>query len=157
MPVTLRPVAESDQDFLYEVYASTRRAEVSAWGWNEAQQDAFLRMQFTMQRRAYEMQHPNAAHDIILLDDEPIGRLLVERSAGEILLTDISLLNAYRGRGIGSQLITNLLDEADRTGAKVSLQVLKDNPAARLYARLGFIKTGEHSLYLLMERPAAGG
>jgi ribosomal protein S18 acetylase RimI-like enzyme len=153
MPVTLRPVASSDQDFLYQVYASTRRAEVSAWGWNEAQQDAFLRMQFMAQQRSYEMQHPQAAHDIIMLDDEPIGRLLIERSDGEILLTDISLLNAYRGRGIGSQLITNLLDEADRTGAKVSLQVLKDNPAARLYERLGFITTGEHDLYFLMERP----
>ena len=155
MPVTLRPVAGSDQDFLFQVYASTRRAEVTAWGWNEAQQDAFLRMQFTMQQRAYEMQHAQAAHDIIMLDDEPIGRLLVARSAGEIQLTDISLLTDYRGRGIGSQLITNLLDEADRTGAKVSLQVLKENPAARLYERLGFIRTGEHGLYFLMERPAA--
>jgi ribosomal protein S18 acetylase RimI-like enzyme len=155
MPVTLRPVAESDQDFLYQVYASTRRAEVAAWGWNEAQQDAFLRMQFTMQQRAYEMQYPQAAHDIILLDDEPIGRLLVVRSADQIQLTDISLLTAYRGRGIGSQLITKLLDEADRTGSKVGLQVLKKNPAARLYERLGFIRTGEHDLYFLMERPTA--
>ncbi|MBV9209869.1 MAG: GNAT family N-acetyltransferase [Acidobacteria bacterium] len=155
MPVTLRPVAESDEDFLYQVYASTRRAEVSAWGWNEQQQDAFLRMQFTMQRRSFEMQHPDAAHDIILLDEEPIGRLLVERSDGEIQLTDISLLASHRGRGIGSQVIKKLLEEADRTRSKVKLQVLKVNPAARLYERLGFIRTGERGLYFQMERPAA--
>lgn len=152
MPVTLRPVVPDDQDFLYEVYASTRRAEMAAWGWNAAQQDAFLRMQFTAQRRSYEMQHTHAAHSIILLDGEPVGRLLVARSEDEIKLTDISLLPEQRGQGIGSGLIRNLLDEAEQGGRTVCLEVLRDNPAARLYARLGFVVTGEHDLYLQMRR-----
>lgn len=155
MPVTLRPVAASDQDFLFEVYASTRREEVAAWGWNAAQQDAFLRMQFIAQQRTYEMQHPDAAHDIITLGGEPVGRLLVERSSEEMLLTDISLLPEHRGKGIGSELIGNLLDEAQETGRRVCLRVLRNNPAARLYERLGFVKTGEDALYLQMERRPA--
>jgi GNAT superfamily N-acetyltransferase len=155
MPVTLRPVAASDQDFLFEVYASTRREEIAAWGWNAAQQDAFLKMQFTAQQRAYEMQYPDASHDIIALGGEQVGRLLVARSSAEILLTDISLLPEHRGKGIGSELIGKLLDEAQRTSRSVCLQVLRNNPAARLYARLGFVQTGEDALYLQMERRPA--
>ncbi len=151
-PVTLRPVAAGDLDFLFEVYASTRREEVNAWGWNAAQADAFLKMQFDAQRRAYEMQYPHASHDIILLGGEQVGRLLVARSKDEILLTDIALLPLHRGKGIGSGLIGKLLDEARRTSRKVCLQVLKHNPAARLYERLGFVLTGEHGLYVQMER-----
>lgn len=152
MPITLRPVAASDQDFLFEVYASTRREEINAWGWNAAQEEVFLKMQFNAQRQAYEMQYPHASHDIILLDGEQVGRLLVARSSDEILLTDIALLPLYRGRGIGSELIGKLLDEAQRTSRRVCLQVLQNNPAARLYERLGFVLTGEHGLYFQMER-----
>jgi ribosomal protein S18 acetylase RimI-like enzyme len=35
----------------------------------------------------------------------------------------------------------------------VKLQVLKKNPAARLYERLGFVKTGEDDMYFHMEKP----
>ncbi|MBV9957173.1 MAG: GNAT family N-acetyltransferase [Acidobacteria bacterium] len=152
MPVTLRPVGPDDQDFLYKVYASTRRAEMAAWGWNEAQQDAFLRMQFIAQSRSYEAHSTSATHSIILLDGEPAGRLLVSRSEDEIQLTDISLLPEHRGHGIGTGLIKDLLDEAERDGRTVCLEVLRHNPAARLYARLGFVVTGEHDLYLQMRR-----
>lgn len=155
MPVILRPVVESDAQFLFEVYASTRRDEVAAWGWDALQQDAFLKMQFNMQRRAYEMQYPQAAHDIILRDDKPVGRLYVYRSNAGIQLTDISLLPEHRGQGIGAALIKGLLEEGDRTRQPVQLQVLKNNPAARLYERLGFIKTGENEFYFQMERPPA--
>jgi ribosomal protein S18 acetylase RimI-like enzyme len=44
-----------------------------------------------------------------------------------------------RRRGIGEMLLRALLDEAARQGvASVSLSVETDNPAARLYERLGF-------------------
>jgi ribosomal protein S18 acetylase RimI-like enzyme len=155
MPVTLRPVAASDDQFLFELYASTRREEVAAWGWDAAQRDAFLKMQGDMQRRAYEMQYPQADHNIIMLDDEPIGRLFVVREAEWIQLTDIALLPAARNKGIGSRLIKDLLDEADAASLPVRLQVLKDNPAGRLYERLGFVKTGESGMHFHMERPPA--
>jgi ribosomal protein S18 acetylase RimI-like enzyme len=153
MPVTLRPVEAGDQQFLFEVYAGTRRAELDAWGWDAAQQDAFLKMQFMAQHNAYDMQYTEADHSLILLDDQPIGRLLVARSSEWIHLVDIALLPAHRNRGIGAQLIKDLLDEAATAGLPVRLQVLKNNPAAELYERLGFRKTGESGMHFQMERP----
>ncbi len=152
MPVTLRPVVADDDQFLFEVYAGTRRAEMAAWGWETVQQDAFLKMQFLAQKQSYAMQYPHADHSIILLDQKPAGRLYVVRSEEEIHLTDISLLPEYRGQGIGAKLIKDLLDEARQSGKPCRLQVLKTNPdAARLYERLGFSATGEDALYLEME------
>lgn len=154
MPITLRPVTQSDDDFLFEVYTSTRRDEMSAWGWDISQQDAFLKMQFIAQRRSYESQDASRSHDIILLDDEPIGRFLVTRTSSEIHLVDIALLSARRGGGIGSELIRKLLDEGESKGLPVRLEVLKGNPAALLYERLGFVKTGECGLHIQMEKRA---
>lgn len=154
MAITLRPVVESDQNFLYDVYASTRREEVGAWGWGTAQQDAFLRMQFMAQNRSYQIENTNASHDIILEDGEPIGRLFVTRATDAIHLVDISLLDSKRGKGTGTALINHLLEEAEQSGVPVRLEVLKNNQAALLYQRLGFVTTGDTGLYLQMEKPS---
>ena len=51
----------------------------------------------------------------------------------------ISLFAPYRGRGIGSAMMRQLLDELRGAGyPRASLSVQKENPAVRLYERLGF-------------------
>jgi ribosomal protein S18 acetylase RimI-like enzyme len=44
-----------------------------------------------------------------------------------------------------------VLDEARRSGKPVALQVLKVNPARRLYERLGFSVTGENETLYFMK------
>lgn len=150
--VTLRPVEAEDEPFLLRVYASTRAAEMAAWGWEQAQQEAFLRMQFMTQQLSYRAQFPDADHRIIMLDGQPVGRLLVTRMDKEILLADIAVLAEHRNTGIGSGLILDLQAEAARTGVPVHLHVLKTNPAAaRLYERLGFSTTEDDGVYLQMK------
>ncbi len=51
----------------------------------------------------------------------------------------IALRPEYRGKGIGTQLLENMLGLLKKHGyAKLSLSVQKANPAIRLYSRLGF-------------------
>ncbi len=57
----------------------------------------------------------------------------------------------FRGRGIGTALVTELFAEADASGRSVSIHVESNNPARRLYERLGFQDVGEHGVYKLME------
>src|SRR5690349_16400778 len=76
----LRPVTPSDDAFVREVYAGTRAEELLLTGWDEPTKSAFLALQFEAQRRSYREQFPHAAYDIILRGDQPVGRLIVDRS-----------------------------------------------------------------------------
>src|SRR5260370_39406947 len=104
-PVTLRAAGPEDEPFLYALYCSTRAEEMAAWGWEPAQQEMFLKMQFRARQHNYQMQSANVDSRIIERDDRPIGRLLVFRSEAEICLADIALLPEHRSAGIGTALI----------------------------------------------------
>ena len=147
MRLSLRTVRNEDEDFLFRLYASTRQEEMSAWGWNAAQQDAFLRMQFRAQRQGYAADYAGAYHQVILADDEPVGRLMVHRTEKEVRLVDISVVPAYRNRGLGAALIHDLMAECAASRKPLRLQVAKGNRAVRLYERLGFLKTGGDEVY----------
>lgn len=140
-----------DDIFLLEVYAATRRSEVACWGWPPAEQDAFLDMQFHVQQRSFQLQYPDADHQLILLGSVRVGRLLVVRSGQEILLADIALLPAFRNAGIGTALIRRLQAEALASDRTVLLRVLRGNPARGLYERLGFQVIGENGTHHSME------
>lgn len=155
MPPTLRPASAQDQEFLYRLYASTRLHEIAAFGWPEAQQQAFLRMQFTAQQRWYQMSYDAAEHQIIEVNGSPIGRLMVLRQPASALLVDIALLPEFRGQGIGGELIGKFIQECDQAKIPLRLQVQKTNPAQRLYERLGFKKTDEDQIYIQMEKQPA--
>lgn len=57
----------------------------------------------------------------------------------------------HRGRGIGTALLERLIAAA---GPALSLSVDRDNPAARLYARMGFriVTSAGRSITMLRER-----
>jgi ribosomal protein S18 acetylase RimI-like enzyme len=148
--IMLRPVQPSDEAFLFRVYASTRMEEVAAFGWEEAQQQAFLRMQFDMQRRSYAMHYPHARHELICFGQALAGRMLTNRSADTFTLVDISLLPEYRNRGIGSALIRQLQEEAAAAGASICLHVFAGNRAQQLYSRMGFQVSATNDPYIAM-------
>jgi ribosomal protein S18 acetylase RimI-like enzyme len=50
----------------------------------------------------------------------------------------IALLPEYRNRGLGHKLLEKLIDHLDGAYPAISLSVSVDNPAVRLYERLGF-------------------
>lgn len=52
----------------------------------------------------------------------------------------LSVLPQYRGKGLGTRLLAQVLAAARGLYPAVSLNVRADNPAVRLYQRAGFIK-----------------
>lgn len=151
--IRLRPVTPEDEPFLFEVYRGVRGEEMAAWGWNEAQQELFLKMQLKARDQSYPMYYPGLDDRIILFKDKSAGRLILSRTDEEIRLVDISLLPAYRNARIGTSVITSVLAEAEQTNRCVRLQVERTNDGARrLYERLGFLVTGENQTHFQMER-----
>lgn len=151
MAITLRPVEEGDQAFLYQLYASTRSEEMAAWGLADAQREALLQMQFRAQQLHYQTQIPSATHRIICADEQSVGRIITSEDAAIVTLSDIALLPQYRSQGIGGTLICDLLTSAAQSGRVVQLHVEVHNPARRLYERLGFHIISDDGIYYLME------
>lgn len=147
-----RPVADTDAEFLLQVYASTRQEEMAMVDWTDAEKDAFLRGQLAAQKADYDARFPDACHEIILLDDRPIGQIWVGRTEEEIRLLDIALLPEYRGRGIGTTFLKELQEETVRAAKPMRHCVYKENePALGLYKRLGFNRVADLGMYYLME------
>jgi ribosomal protein S18 acetylase RimI-like enzyme len=151
--VALRAARDGDRSFLAEVYASTRAGEMAMLPWTDEQKAAFVAHQFEAQDAHYRAHYDGATFDLIEVDGEPAGRLYVHRGPQEIRIVDITLTPAYRGRGLGTALLQDLIAEAAGAGRTLSIHVEMSNPARRLYERLGFHPAGEHGPYLLMERP----
>lgn len=128
MKYALRQATAGDYDFLYRLKATTLKPYVAAtWGWDEADQQARFAAQFRPETSC-----------IVVVDGRDVGELKVERRKDEFHIAGIYILPAWQGRGLGSQIILDVIDRATGEGQPVSLQVLKVNPARRLYERLGF-------------------
>ena len=151
MPINLRPVESSDHPFLLELYTSTRIEEVAARGWDVLQQQAFMRMQYRAQEWQYRGQLNQTEDNLILDGEQPIGRILISNERGHIHLADIALLDAYRGRGIGTELVKALQAKAARAGKAIRLTALQSSRAVALFKRLGFKVVGEQAHSLEME------
>jgi ribosomal protein S18 acetylase RimI-like enzyme len=159
--IELEPAKACDQDFLYQVFASTRMQEMAITGWSEEQQRSFLSMQYEAQRSSYLTQVPEARYSIILCDGVAAGRLIVDRTAQEIHIVDIALLPEFRKLGIGSAVMSELLEEASVAGKQVRLYVERFNPALHWYERLGFSALSTGPIYFEMvwcsSRQVVGG
>lgn len=149
--IRLRPIAATDEPFLLELYASTRTEELAPVPWTEEQKRAFLEMQFRAQTIHYRTHYSSAQFLVIEDGGEPIGRLYVHRRTDDIRIVDISLLPQFRGAGIGTKLLRDVLAEGEAGGKTVSIHVENFNPARQLYERLGFRHIDDHGAYHLME------
>lgn len=150
--LALRPVVESDRKFLFEVYASTRWEELSVVDWSREQKLQFLQMQFRAQDTFYRENYARAEYSIILQSDRAVGRLYVDRRPHEIRILDIALVPGDRNRGIGSYYLQALAEESDRRQVPLNIHVERNNPALRLYHRLGFRTLEDKGVYLFLER-----
>ena len=150
--ISRRTASETDDEFLFDLYCSTRSTEVAQFGWQPEQVEAFMRMQFTMRQQAYRRQFPSADHSIILVGDTPSGGLIVDRSDKRISLTDIALLPQFQGKGIATCFIRKLQQEAADASKPLALKIDKANTRAfDLYKKLGFTINGESQLMYEME------
>lgn len=153
--LVLRPVTPDDDPFLIALYSSTRADELNQVVWAEGQREAFLTWQFEMQRREYDARFPDARHQLIVIDDEPAGRIWVGEDKDQIRLLDISLLPQFQKRGAGTLLLKELMKEAALAGKFLRHMVfVLNNDAHRFYERLGFVVIEDIGAYKHMEYKA---
>ena len=150
--LTVRAVKPADEAFLLFVYDSSRAEELAQVPWPEGQREAFVKWQFDLQRREYDARFPGAEYDVILVDDQPAGRIWIGRDGEEIHLLDIVVLPEFQNRGVGRALLSSLIDEAKQSGKALRHTVfVMNNDALRFYERLGFAIVGDLGAYKQME------
>lgn len=148
---SLREARPDDYEFMADLYASTREEEMKLVDWPDEHKRAFLRSQFDAQSEHYDKHYTAAERWIIERDGERVGRLYLHYMPSDLRMVDIALVPSARGQGVGGAIVRQLLEDAGRDGRAVSIHVEINNPAMRLYERLGFRPVKEHGMYLLME------
>lgn len=145
-----RPETDADLEFLAELFASTRREEFAPAGWPPEVLEAFLRSQFDAQRHHYRAHYPACEFDVLELHGEPIGRLYLDPLESRLHVVDISFLPPCRGQGFGGAILTAVKAAAAASGRGVGMMVEHQNPARRLYDRIGLAVVADHGIYLEM-------
>lgn len=92
--------------------------------------------------------------EVLCHQGEPVGLLKLRRGAEAWDLIQFQLCASLQGQGVGGRLLRQLIDEADAHRVAIRLDVLKHNPARRLYEKLGFEIVGEDAHEYLMQRHA---
>ncbi|MEK6409224.1 MAG: GNAT family N-acetyltransferase [Acidobacteriota bacterium] len=149
--VTRRPAVCEDEAFLYELYCSTRSHDLGTAELELQQLGPILRMQFLGQRQQYAVDFPDADHQIILLNGEPVGRSIVERTAEQILIVDLAILSQHTGAGIGTMVVKELQHEARDAAKPLRITVEKSHPALGHWERMGFKKIEETQINFFLE------
>jgi ribosomal protein S18 acetylase RimI-like enzyme len=148
MSASVRPATGGDVDFLWEMLYEASDAAA-----NGVPDVAELRRHPDLARYV-EGWGARTDMGVVAYDDTgtPIGaawlRLLTGDAKGYGYVDDetpeisIAVRPGSRGRGLGERMLRDLLDAAADRFASVSLSVRVDNPARRLYERLGFRAVG---------------
>ena len=134
-PVALRPATPADSEFCYQLHKAAMGGYVTAiWGWDEQTQRDFHTLAFNPRR-----------WQIITADGTDAGMLDIEHRPTEIYLARIEIHPDHQGHGIGTRLISALIDEATQNGQDLVLDVLTVNQRAQaLYQRLGMKEVARH-------------
>jgi len=134
---SLRPATEADLPFLVALRLATMAPQFARQGIVLSDDEHRLRAGFRLD-----------AARILEADGRAIGLLKVLQDGATWTVEQFQIAPEAQGRGIGAAVLGQVIEAARESGALLRLSVLKRNPAARLYARLGFrtLAESEHSL-----------
>ncbi|ATF34164.1 N-acetyltransferase [Burkholderia thailandensis] len=130
--ITLRPASTADEPFLLRLRKRTMTDHLQKAGVPADDETHYERIRSNFEDAK-----------VIRADDEDVGLLKVSRAVAEWHVHQLQISPDYQGRGIGKAVLGLVLEEAKDANVAVSLSVMHDNPARRLYERLGFKLVGE--------------
>lgn len=91
---------------------------------------------------------------IIFNGEKRVGFLKYVYEERKIYLVQIQVEPTYQGKGFGNEVLEFLVDKSDKLKFGMHLEVLKKNPAKKLYEKFGFKITGEDESSYEMNREA---
>jgi ribosomal protein S18 acetylase RimI-like enzyme len=155
----IRPIKPEDRRFLWEMlYQAIHVTQ----GSEPPSRDLLLRPEIRRYLQDWGQPHDSGFVAVDPLTAEPIGaawlRLLIGDQKGYGYVDDetpeltVAVVPECRGQGIGTRLLSQLLANAEARYPCLSLSVSPDNPALRLYSRMGFETVGTCGTSVVMKR-----
>ncbi len=139
MKLTIRPILQADASFLWEMLYQALYVPEGA---PPFPRDIVQQPDISQYVQAWGQ--PDDVGLIACNDETPVGAIWIRRIKAYGFVDDdtpelsIAMLPEYRGKGIGTKLMDELFSLLQTRYAALSLSVSKENPAVRLYERLGF-------------------
>lgn len=141
MQITLRKACPEDFDYCASLYFA---------GMEKTIRD--LNLSMSAQVANFRQRWEATQVRIITLDEASVGWLQSMQAGGALFLAQLFVDTASQRRGIGSEVMRHLIQEATAASQPVTLGVVKANPARRLYERLGFRITHQDERKFYMRR-----
>ena len=143
--ISIHPLSQSDEPFLWNMLY---QAIFVPQGYPRPDPSIVKLPELAKYVQGWGLEHDSGFLAVDADTQRPVGavwlRLFTGAARGYGYIDDqtpelsIAILPEYRGCGVGTQLITHLLDTAAGKYHAVSLSVHQHNPAFKLYQRLGF-------------------
>jgi GNAT superfamily N-acetyltransferase len=116
----------------------------ATWGgWNEARH----------QRHFTEFWDAGSI-SLVSVDGKPVGVIQLFDSEEIIEIGEIQVLPVHQGHGIGTRILSDVIQRAKIGRKRASLCLgLKNHRAFQLYERLGFQETGRSDTHIFMTHP----
>jgi ribosomal protein S18 acetylase RimI-like enzyme len=151
MTYELRPALWEDNPFLEALYTDVHGPEFASLALPTPALAQLIALKFKAERMAFAAQFPDADHNIIWVGRHRIGHILFNETPTEIRLIDTALLALFRNAGIGTSIIEQLQNYAAECALPLRLSIHPQNPATRLFHRLGFANIGDETNAMRME------
>ena len=145
---TLRPAHSGDRLFVQAVYFQTQRYLIEAlFGWRGDETEA----------EKFDEVYDAATAQIVVVDGLDSGWMSVARRSDHIELGHLYLVRRVQNRGVGTEIVRGLIEEAYEASVPLRLSTATLNPALKLYRRLGFRETGTDEFKTYLEHNSIPG
>ncbi|MGF6200900.1 GNAT family N-acetyltransferase [Pseudomonas laurylsulfatiphila] len=112
----------------------------------------YIRHDLMWQDEAFDVAWAGRDNRLLTSGDQMLGYVSLSRDARALYIRELQVVEAFRGLGMGSWAIDQVLSVAhqERRPA-LRLTVFENNPARALYERKGFTVVGKDECFLRMQ------
>ena len=153
MPLSYHQETFEDEGFIRRLMLEMLSNQLRPASWPAAIRESLLEAQYQVRRQGFRQTADNRPGTVTVLDGKPVAWYVTSEDPQRIHLVSLIVLNDYRAKGIGSAILKNVLDPADRDRKTVRLSVSLGNiRAIALYSRFGFRQLENDGIHIRMER-----
>lgn len=138
---TRRRARAGERDVLRLIHHTAYRdvVERQFGPWNDTQQDAF-----------FDENMAGGVVDVLVVEGAVAGYCHITDHPDRTDVEELVIAPPYQGRGLGSAVLRDVMVAAAARDVPVHLQTHRENRAARLYRRHGFVEVGRTPTHIVL-------